>query len=294
MTSAKTLHKQGIFLLVLTTILWGTSFPLLKDALDVFSPPVLVAVRFTFAAIVLIPWLRGMNFRLLRDGALLGILYFAETSSALLGLESISANRSAFLIGLNVIFVPLLSTILGQRLSGRVLFAAGLALLGIGIMSWEGGGLGRGDFLTLGAAIGIAAYILVMAAVTPHHPTLPLTTVQLMVMSLLGMIWATPELIAHTDEIASHFGVLLYLGLGVTATPIWTQTMAQRWIPAHEAALLYTLEPVFAVVFSFFLLGEQLSIRGFMGAGLILGATIFSQTQPFRKSIAIDRSVPNE
>jgi len=78
-------------------------------------------------------------------------------------------------------------------------------------------------------------------------------------------------------EIKLHFNAFLYLGLGVTALPVWTQAQAQRWVSASEAALLYTLEPVFASAFSFVLLGETLGIRGGLGAALIVFATIFSQ-----------------
>ncbi|NKB18821.1 MAG: DMT family transporter [Pseudanabaena sp. CRU_2_10] len=65
----------------------------------------------------------------------------------------------------------------------------------------------------------------------------------------------------------------------MTATPIWTQAIAQRWVTAHEAALIYTLEPVFAAVFSFWLLGEHLGVRGWIGASLVLTATLWSQRQ---------------
>ncbi len=114
---------------------------------------------------------------------------------------------------------------------------------------------------------------------TLRHPTLPLVAIQLLVMALLGIIWATPQVVEQAGEIATNFSTLLYLGLVVTATPIWTQAMAQRWVSAHEAALLYTLEPVFAAVFSFWLLGEQLGVQGLVGAGLVLAAIVLSQSQ---------------
>jgi len=275
---AKALHNRGILLLIMTTLIWGTSFPLLKNTVSSLSPSTLVAIRFTVAAVAFAPWLRGLNAQLLRDGILLGLIYFAESSSALIGIETISANRSAFIISLNVILVPLLGVLLGQRLSGKVVFAAGLAITGIGMMSWEGGGLSQGDLLTFGAAVGIAVYILMLETVTLRHSTLPLVAIQLLVTALLGIVWATPQLVWHVEVITSNFSTLLYLGLVVTATPIWAQAVAQRWVSAQEAALLYTLEPVFATVFSFWLLGEELSARELVGAGLVLVATVLSQT----------------
>jgi drug/metabolite transporter (DMT)-like permease len=234
----------------------------------------ILTVRFAIASVVFTPWLRRLNRRLVCAGMLLGCLYFAECSSALIGLQTISANRSAFIVSLNVILVPLLSILLGQRLTVKIFGAAGIAIVGIGLLSWEGGGLNSGDFLTLGCAIGVAVYILTLGWLTPYYETLPLVGVQLWVMTLLSMGLAIPQLVTMPTEvglaITTHFPTLLYLGLVVTATPIWTQAIAQRWIPAHEVALLYALEPVFATIFSFWLLGEQLGVQGFMGAGLVL------------------------
>ena len=275
----KTKHSQGVLLLIFTTLVWGTSFPTLKYLTGDLSAPTILAVRFSIAAIVFAPWLRQVNAKLIRDGMLLGSLYFGECAGTLIGLDTISANRSAFVISLNVIFVPIFAVLLGRQLPLRVILAAGLAIVGIGILSWEGGGLRIGDWLTLGSAIGVAVYILLLEKIAPRHATLPLVAVQLTTMAGLSLIWAVPQLAAQQGAIAHHLPVFLYIGLMVTATPIWTQAIAQRWVAAHETALLYTLEPVFAAVFSFLILGEQLGLRGLLGAALILGATIWSQRQ---------------
>ncbi len=95
---------------------------------------------------------------------------------------------------------------------------------------------------------------------------------------MLGIVWATPQLAGQVEGITTNFSTLLYLGLVVTATPVWTQAVAQRWVTAQEAALFYTLEPVFATIFSFWLLGEKLGARGLVGAGIVLVATLLSQT----------------
>lgn len=274
---SKPQHAQGVFLLILTTAIWGTSFPLLKGMLGDLPAPIILASRFTVAAIAFSPYLRHLNPKLLRDGAILGAFIFGECLLALLGLETISANRSAFLISLNVILVPLFGTILGRKLPKRIVVAVGIAIAGITILSWEGGGFGIGDLLTLSCAIGIACYILAMEVITPKHPTLSLVAVQLTVAALLAIFWAL--LNGNTSFAGSipYLSTLLYLGLIVTAVPIWTQTQAQRWISASEAALLYTLEPVFASIFSFIWLHEALGIRGYVGAALILSATLISQ-----------------
>lgn len=277
LSGLKTNHSQGVLLLIFTTLVWGTSFPTLKHLMGDLSAPTILAMRFTVAALAFAPWLRSLNSKLIRDGVLLGSLYFAECTLALVGLETISASRSAFVMSLNVILVPIFAVGLGRRLPWQVLASAGVAIVGISILSWEGGGLQIGDWLTIGCAIGVALYILLLEKVAPRHATLPLVAVQLTTMTSLSLLWAAPQLAAQASAIAQHLPVLLYIGLVVTATPIWTQAIAQRWVAAHETALLYTLEPVFAAVFSFWLLGEQLGMRGLVGAALILAATVWSQ-----------------
>lgn len=267
-------HQKGTLLLLLSTIIWGTSFPVLKDTVSSLSPAVLITVRFCIAAIALLPWLPGLNFRLLRDGALLGSILFLEMGCALIGLETISASRSAFIVGLNVVLVPLLGVMVGKQLPRRALLAAGLAAAGISLMSWEGQGISTGDWLTLVSATGIATYILLLEKIATRHPPLALTTVQTWVMILLGAIFALPDILHQGTAIGDRLPALIYLGIVVTVAPLWSQALGQRWVPAHEAALLYTLEPVFATFFSFWFLGERLSLRGAIGAACILTATI--------------------
>ncbi|MEM8808977.1 MAG: DMT family transporter, partial [Cyanobacteria bacterium P01_G01_bin.38] len=119
--------------------------------------------------------------------------------------------------------------------------------------------------------------ILLLDKLTSRYATLPLTAVQLWVMTLLSLVWAGPQIIYQVGTVINHFGILCYLGLAVTALPIWAQAQAQRWVAAHEAALLYTLEPVFATLLSFWFLGETLGVRGLVGAGVILLATLLGQ-----------------
>ncbi|MEA5449626.1 DMT family transporter [Leptolyngbya sp. CCNP1308] len=277
MTAFATTHQKGTVLLLLITVIWGTSFPVLKDTLGSVHPAVLIAVRYSIAAIALLPWLRRVSRQLLRDGALLGAILFAETACALTGLDTISASRSAFIIGLNVIVVPFLGVLMGKQLSRRVLAAAGLAAMGMGAMSWDGGGLSLGDALTLASAVGIAVYIVLLGAIAPRHPSLSLAAVQIWTVVGLGAIWALPEVLHQGLGVSDRIPELVYLGLVVTIGPLWGQAAGQRWVPAHEAALLYTLEPVFATGFSIVLLGEGLNLNGAIGAACILAATVVSR-----------------
>ncbi|MBD2566019.1 MULTISPECIES: DMT family transporter [Nostoc] len=270
-------HTQGIILLVATTLIWGTTFPVIKDVVSSLSPASLIAIRFAVAALVFVPFAGRPNARLVRDGVLLGFVFFTSLTSQTIGMETISANRAGFIIGLNVILVPLFGPLLGQRVPVRAFFSAGLALIGIGVMSWEGGALGIGDLWMFVCALSYAIYILLLDAVTSRHPPMPLTAIQLITVALLGGCWAAPEVREQFEAISGNFNALLYLGLIGTAATTWTQAVAQRWVTAHETAVLYALEPVFAAIFSFLLLGETLGVRGWFGGGLVLTGMIMSQ-----------------
>ncbi|MEO1522092.1 MAG: DMT family transporter [Cyanobacteria bacterium J06633_2] len=283
-SSQKTaIQRRGMLSLLLTTLIFGTSFPILKDTIGSLSPPVLITVRYAIAAIAVLPWLKGLNLRLVRDGALLGSILFAETNFALTGMATISANRAAFIIGLNVILVPVLGVLLGRQIPRQVLLAAGLAVIGVSAMSWDGSGIGIGDVFTFVSAVGIATYVILLEAIAPRHPSLSLAAVQIWTMLALGTAWALPNLTDQWSMVGDHLPALIYLGIVVTIGPLWGQAIGQRSVPAHEAALIYTLEPVFATLFSFWLLGEKLGLNGAIGAACILTATVISQYQRRRR-----------
>jgi drug/metabolite transporter (DMT)-like permease len=275
-------HYGYILILVGTTLIWGTTFPLVKDAVTTLSPAILVCSRFLIGALVLLPWCRHFNRRLLQDGAILGGVIYLSFVTQVIGLQTTSSNRSAFITSLNVIMVPLLGFLLGRSLSRRVWISAGLALAGIGVLSWEGGALGVGDLWVFGSALSYAVYIVSMEAIAPRHPPLALTIYQLITTSLLGLIWAAPEFLEQAQAIRQHWGAIAYLGIMATALTTWTQAIAQRHVNATETAIVYTLEPVFATVFSFWWLGESLGIRGLLGGGMVLVATVLSQVHPQR------------
>ena len=277
--SRRTLHTQGIMLLVATTFIWGTTFALVKDTADSLSPATLVATRFAIAALIFVPSIRHLNARLLIDGSLLGLVFFISLVSQVIGLETISANRAAFITSLNVILVPLFEPLLGRRVKTVAFLAAGLALTGIGVMSWEGGVPGVGDLWIFICALSYAVYILLLEAVASRHSPMSLSAVQLLVSAVLGLAWAAPELFGQLGALGANFGAVLYLGLIATAAVTWTQAIGQRWVSASESALIYALEPVFAAIFSFWLLGESLGTRGLVGAALVVAATLLSQSR---------------
>ncbi|QMS88645.1 DMT family transporter [Nostoc edaphicum CCNP1411] len=277
METKNSLHLKGIILLILVNVISATTFPLTKDIVSSLSPSALIVSRFVIAAGVFTLNLRNINALLFRDGTVLGLLLFFFLAIETVALKTIPANRAAFIGSLNALIVPLLGWLSGQRVLLRSFLAAGVAVIGIGVMFWEGGELGIGDLLMFVDAFVYAAYILFLERVASRHPTLTLTSVQLLFIALVGILWNNTQILNEFEAIRQHWGAIVYLGLLATAAVIWLQTLAQQWVSSDETALLYTLEPLFATIFSFWLLGEHLGIRGFIGAILVLVALFLSQ-----------------
>lgn len=278
METKNSLHLKGIMLLILVNVISATTFPLIKDIVTSLSPSALIASRFVIAAGIFTVNLRNLNALLVRDGILLGLLLFFFLGIETIALKTIPANRAAFIGSLNALIVPLLGWLSGQRVPLKTFLAAGVAVIGIGVMFWEGGELGIGDVLMFVDAFVYAAYILFLERVASRHPTLTLTSVQLLFIATVGVLWSNTQIFNQFEVIRQHWGAILYLGLLATAAVIWLQTMAQQWVSSDEAALLFTLEPLFATIFSFWLLGEHLGIRGLIGAILVLVALVLSQS----------------
>ena len=270
-------------ILVFVTMLWGSTFPLVQIAQRTLEPAQLIALRFSVAALVFLPWLvKARGWRIWRDGAVLGLFLFAAFVTQAIGITTVSPGRAAFITGLNVIFVPLMLPFLRRRVPVTAFIGATLAFAGIGVMSWDAGALSfnMGDLWVLGCAITYAIYVLLLERYAIRHDALPLTAVQLVTVGLLGLIWVAPSLTRGFPFEKLHPSLLLiiaYLGVIAVSLTTWLQTIVQRVMPAFQTAVIYSLEPVFAALFSWWWVGEGLKPQGWLGAALILLAMIVSQ-----------------
>jgi drug/metabolite transporter (DMT)-like permease len=265
---------RGAVILVVTTALWGSSFVLIKRIYaDIPAAPI-CAVRFVVALVVLSPFIR-FDRKTWRNGLELGLWLFAGFATQTIGLKYTTVNRSAFITAMNVIFVPMFAAIAGHRVSRRVWIAAIIALGGCGLLCGEGGGFNIGDIWTFGTAIVFGLYIFRLEILSADCPALPLSFVQLVPVALISIGWTAS---APQHIIAYHWPTLIYLGLGATAATTCMQAMAQQVVPAPQAAVIFTLEPVFAAIFGYLILGEHLAPSGLVGAALIIFAAIICQT----------------
>ncbi len=277
----------GVLTLIGITVIWGTTFVVVKGALTFIPVPLLLALRFTLAGLLL-SW-APFDRRALRPALVLGVLSFVGFATQTLGLAITSASKAAFITGLSVILTPLVAAVgWRRRVHGRAVVAAMVALGGLGVMTLGGGGVGGingGDLWVLGTALSYALFIVYLGEVAGKVSAPSLAALQHVPMALLAWLWAWPQLGELRHVPLGTFLAIVYLAAVATALVALLQTYAQRVVSAHAAALIFVLEPVFAAVFAFALLGERLGVLGWVGGAMVVAGMLMSELRPRRRPI---------
>jgi len=270
-------------ILLLVTVVWGMTFPVLKVATGVLSGVEITTLRFCIAALCMLPFVRGISFAAWRDGFWLGALALFSMAAQAYGLQFIASNRSAFLTSLNVLMVPVLGLLLGARPSWLILVAAALACLGIGMMSYEGEAHLLADAATLLAALAYAVYTIGMSARARLHRAVYLAAGQVWCMALMGLVWmlmdSGPARVLSLPSVINlevWLG-LLFLGALASAATFFLQALAQTHVSAEQAAIIYAMEPVFAALFGWIYLAEVMTPMAQAGAVVVVVAVALSQ-----------------
>src|SRR6266849_8716023 len=262
-------------LLVLITLIWGSNFVVIKNALADVSPLFFNAVRMSLAAVVLAVIfyreLPRLTAPAVRAGCLVGLFLFVGNELQTAGLKYTTASKAAFLTGVSVVLVPVLLAVFWKRGINRltsigvILAFAGLYLLTVPAAAGAGLNLrsmNHGDLLTLGAAVVFACHIIVIEHATQSNRWQQITVVQVAVTALLMILTS-----AFGEKVYVVWSPRVLWGIGITgflslALAFAIQAWAQQFTPATHTALFFTLEPVFAWLTSFIFLGARLGGRG--------------------------------
>lgn len=292
--------KLRAYLLMLFVVcVWGSTFVLVKDALADATPLAFNLARMTLAFVVLAViyrshW-REVNRHQIIAGAAVGFFLAMGYQFQTTGLAKTTASKSAFITGLVVVLVPLFSAVRFLRppgakaprwnaYTGAILAFGGILLL---TLPAEAKGLlpdftsmNVGDLLSLGCAIGFAFHCLALGHASPRIRFQPLALLQVGFCALFMAI--SMPVLEHPHL---HLTVRLAMALGIaavlaTAAAFSIQSWAQSILPATHTALLLTLEPVFAWITSYVVLGERLSLRPASGAILILAGIALTELIP--------------
>jgi drug/metabolite transporter (DMT)-like permease len=263
------------------TIIWGTTFVVVKSALADVSTFVFLALRFVVAALALIlVYRRSVRRAALGPGILAGGLLFTAYVFQTLGLERTTPSKSAFLTGLAIPMVPLASSLV-YRIKPRLVEVAGILIATLGMMLMTLGAspslqvaMSRGDLLSFLCAVTFALHIVVIGHYSPMIGFESLAVIQIAVAAVSAL-----ALFRLAEPIRFHFtlavaGAVLLTGLLATALAFTTQAWAQKYTSATRAALIFALEPVVAWLTSWALTGETMANRGKVGAGAILAGIL--------------------
>lgn len=277
-------------LLVVVTLVWGSTFVLVKQALAEASPLALNAVRMSLAAVLLAVYYRRYLARLDRKavlaGSTVGVFLFLGYALQTAGLRLTTPSKSAFLTGVSTVLVPLLLAIFWRTKVHRWrVVGILLALCGLFLMTVPAGREGLADFakvnlgdvLTIGCAFGFAFQIILLGRATQRFPFEQMAVLQVGVAAVLMCVAAPFLEQPHIRFSPTVAAAVLITGVLGTAVAFTVQAWAQQFTPATHTALIFTLEPVFAWITSFLYLKERLGVRAGAGALLILAGVLVSE-----------------
>ncbi len=272
--------------LVLVTFIWGSTFVIVRHALDQVGPFTFVAARFILASatLVLIGRFFPHNRRpgLIRQGVFTGFFLAIGFITQTIGLQTTGAGKAAFITGLSVVLVPFFSAlVLKQPPAPAAWIGVACATLGLGLLTLEPGlRLQAGDIWVLACAFSFAAHITATARFTAGQDVLPFTLVQLMTVAVLAgiaaLFWESGALLPPR----SAWPAIIYMASGATALVFILQMWAQHYASATHTALIFALEPVFAAIFAFVVDGEHLTGQHLLGCALILAGMVIAELFP--------------
>ena len=289
------------FLLVTVTIFWGGTFPLVKEAITEIPVMAFLWVRFAASSLLLaLVAGRGLS-RLGRKGIgrgiLLGTLLFLSYLFQTWGLAETSSANTGFLTGLNVVWVPLLAgPLLSKPPAAGARIGVILALLGLFLLTWHWPwSINIGDAMVIVCSLFVALHVLGLDSLTEGYDGRALTCIQIATMavwSFLGSWFYEP--LTFPDRWSNELLIaLLITSVFATVYAFWVMTSFQRLTTPTRAALIYSLEPVFAAIASVILLGEQLSALSWFGGSLIVLGMVCAEAWPWlSKRLAHSKTLP--
>ncbi len=284
--------------LLLITIIWGATFVIIKDALNNISPMLFIAVRFTIASVLLLPFFLRSTLasskETIKDGLILGVIYFLGFAAQTIGLQYTTATKSAFITGTFVLFTPIFQLLFERKIPGRGnLIGIFLVIIGLIFLSSKGSsaldvfteigkGFNVGDFFTLICAVFFAMYLVYLDISSKKHDYKPLVLLQISVTAVLGIfsslfVSATGlesfKLIINSSLVFA----IIYTSILATIIASSVQTKFQKAVTPTQAGIILSFEPIFSAVFAYFILSEKISNFSALGCFLIFSGLIISE-----------------
>jgi drug/metabolite transporter (DMT)-like permease len=274
----------SIVLLVLTTVLWGTSFIITKALTQTLPIYLYITLRFSIAIIGFFPYLyhfKRINKKSVIGGFLTGLMFFVSIAFQTAGMQTTSAGKAAFITALGTIIVPFIAWIgFHKKVDIRIWIALPFCFIGTSLLLLEGeSGIVVGDFLVLGCAFFYALLIVFNDKYVRLVDIYVFSVFQLITISFFSFI--TSLIMNESFNFAtvdySFWLIMIYMSIAVTTCTFIFQNWSQKYQGPSETAIIFTLEPVFAVLFASFILGnETMTLFGWLGCLLIFLALLIA------------------
>jgi len=283
-------NLKADLLLIFCTLIWGASFVVVKAALMDASVFAFLAIRFAVAALSLAALcfrdLRTLNAASLRAGAVMGCCMFGGYAFQTAGIELTTPSKAAFVTGFSVVLVPVFLGLFARQRIGSAIWAGALAAVAglyyLTVPSSGFGDLNRGDLLVLCGSVAFALHIIAIGRYARSHSPrvlnlLQVTTTMLMICLTGLLLTAAGRESFQVAWTARLVAAVILTGVLATAVAFSVQVWAQQHTSASHAAIVFTLEPVFAALTSFAFFHERLGLRALAGAALILAGILLAE-----------------
>ncbi|VXB72517.1 EamA family transporter [Pseudomonas sp. 8AS] len=285
-------------LMLLTAMIWGSAFVAQRLGMDAIGPFLYTGLRFALATLAVLPLVillgrRGtakapepVNRGLLFGGLIMGLALSLGINLQQVGLLFTSVTNSGFITGLYVIVVPLLGLFLGHKTGLGTWLGAGLAVAGMFLLSvGEGFHVASGDWLQLAGACVWGVHVLLVSFFASRHDPLRLALLQFATCAVISLMLALILEEIKLDAILAAGPAILYGGLFGVAVGFTLQVVAQKHAIASHAAIILSLEAVFAAIAGALFLGEALALKGYFGCALMFIGMLIAQLWP-KKALA--------
>lgn len=280
------LKKLARPMIVVATLIWGSTFFILKDTLDSVDLQFLLAFRFTVAAVILAAVFRkrwkGMDRSCWWRGAVMGLFLYAAYTVQNYGLMRTTPGKNAFFTAVYCVIVPFLYWMIDRQRPDKFnLLAAALCIAGIGLVSWDGGfSLGLGDGLTLISGLLYACHIAATSKFAKGRDVFLLTVIQFATTALCCWVGTLVTGGFPAGGLPGRaWWVLIYLAVAATTLALLFQNVGQKYTSPSSAAVLLALEAPFGVAFSVLFARERPTPFMYVGFLLIFLAVICSETK---------------
>lgn len=298
---------KGNLILLLTAIIWGTSFIAQSVGMESISPNAFIGIRCILGATVLLPVIAvidgikkkkgervlAMDKNLIVGGVICGVVLYCASYLQTAGLIYTSPGKSGFITALYMVFIPIVGLFTGKKLSPVVPIAVAIAVLGMYLLCIDSSfTVNYGDVLTLICAVFFTAHIMVIDKFSPRVDGVKLSCIQFYVcgvLGLIGMFFDTPKL--ELSSLMACWKPICYSGLLSCGVAYTLQIVGQKYTDPTSASIIMSLESVVAtlstvvlVALGWDLTGGALTAREILGCVFMFVAIILVQVIDIKKA----------